>query len=146
MATYRAAVIGLGRMGSTFDDEMTQGIALLFIEVPSFEHVVEGRWRQEAALAARAGADAVGVMTREQVEDYVALFERKTRQLLGTTRCCTTVRIESVQYVTTEGTDLIHDLAAEAPNQQRARGRDEVPIKRSALRYLHDRRCSARLR
>ena len=25
MTTYRAGVIGLGRMGSTFDDEITQG-------------------------------------------------------------------------------------------------------------------------
>ena len=28
MSTYRAAVIGLGRMGSTFDDEITQGGSL----------------------------------------------------------------------------------------------------------------------
>ncbi|MCO4745874.1 MAG: kinase [Proteobacteria bacterium] len=56
--------------------------ALLMIEVASFEAVVEGRWRQEQGLAARAGTDAVGVMSREEVEAYVALFERKTRQLL----------------------------------------------------------------
>ena len=28
MPTYRAGVIGLGRMGSTFDDEITQGGSL----------------------------------------------------------------------------------------------------------------------
>lgn len=56
--------------------------ALWMIEVPSFEAVVEGRWRQERALAQTSGADAVGVMTEAEVVDYVALFERKTRQLL----------------------------------------------------------------
>ena len=48
----------------------------------SFEHVVQGRWRQEQALAARVGEAAPGVMSRAEVEDYVALFERKTRELL----------------------------------------------------------------
>ena len=28
MTTHRAAVIGLGRMGSTFDDEMSEGGAI----------------------------------------------------------------------------------------------------------------------
>ena len=56
--------------------------ALLFIEVPSFEHVVHGRWRQEQALGVSAGEDAPGVMSRAEVEDYVAVFERKTRELL----------------------------------------------------------------
>ena len=35
---YRAAVIGLGRMGSTFDDEMTRGgsIYLPYCHTPAF--------------------------------------------------------------------------------------------------------------
>ena len=38
MSTYRAAVIGLGRMGSTFDDEMKQGgsIFLPYCHAPSY--------------------------------------------------------------------------------------------------------------
>ncbi|TNE86048.1 MAG: kinase [Deltaproteobacteria bacterium] len=56
--------------------------ASVFLAMPSFEAVVEGRWRQEAELAARHPG-APGVMTRAEVEDYVALFERKTRQLLA---------------------------------------------------------------
>ncbi len=62
--------------------------ALLFIASPSWEAVVAGRCQQEASLARRlrdAGRaeDAVGLMTEAQVVDYVALFERKTRQLLA---------------------------------------------------------------
>ena len=36
--TYRAAVIGLGRMGSTFDDEISQGgpIFLPYCHAPSY--------------------------------------------------------------------------------------------------------------
>ena len=62
--------------------------ALWMIQVSSFEAVVEGRWRQEVWLRKkRAGHglldDSVGVMSRAEVVDYVALFERKTRQLLA---------------------------------------------------------------
>lgn len=55
--------------------------ALLFIEVADFEAVIAGRQRQEEKLArSRAG---VGVMTPDEVRDYVLLFERKTRELLA---------------------------------------------------------------
>ncbi|MCO4763491.1 MAG: hypothetical protein KC502_18385 [Myxococcales bacterium] len=59
---------------------------LLFIQSPSFETIIAGRCHQERRLAERvqtAGAAAVGVMTEEQVIDYVLLFERKTRQMLA---------------------------------------------------------------
>ncbi len=38
MTTYRAAVIGLGRMGSTFDDESSSGgtVYLPFCHTPSY--------------------------------------------------------------------------------------------------------------
>ena len=39
MSTYRAGVIGLGRMGSTFDDEITQGGSLFlpYCHAPSYQ-------------------------------------------------------------------------------------------------------------
>ena len=52
--------------------------------------VVEGRWLQEQRLWSTYEAensDAVrppGLMTRSEVEDYVALFERYTRHMLET--------------------------------------------------------------
>lgn len=55
---------------------------MVMLKVPSFQSVVHGRWRQEQQLRARASSTASGVMTRAQVEEYVALFERKTTQLL----------------------------------------------------------------
>lgn len=61
--------------------------ALVMIRVPSFEFVAEGRWRQEQKLLKRLQTQgrtyaASHVMNQEQVKEYVALFERKTRQLL----------------------------------------------------------------
>lgn len=74
-------------LGRSYLDLWKRLDALLFIEVSSFEAVAEGRCRQERAMAqhlAQSGAlDAsVGLMSEAQVVDYVALFERKTRQLL----------------------------------------------------------------
>ena len=62
--------------------------ALWMIEVSSFEAVVDGRWRQELGLREKRAEqglldDSVGVMSRGEVANYVALFERKTRQLLA---------------------------------------------------------------
>lgn len=54
MTTYRAAVIGLGRMGSTFDDEIEQGgaIFLPFCHAPSYH--------AHPRIALIAGADPHG--------------------------------------------------------------------------------------
>ena len=56
MSTYRAAVIGLGRMGSTFDDEITQGGSLFlpYCHGPSYHaapnvELVAGADRHEGA-------------------------------------------------------------------------------------------------
>ena len=63
--------------------------ALLFIAVPSMETVRESRWLQEKKLrdsmARNGDAEAlVGLMTREEVLDYVELFERYTEHMLRT--------------------------------------------------------------
>ena len=63
---------------------------LVMLAVPSMQTVVEGRWLQEQRLWSTYEAensDAVrppGLMTRSEVEDYVALFERYTRHMLET--------------------------------------------------------------
>ena len=61
--------------------------ALLMIKVPSMETVRQSRWLQEEKLrrasAARKGRLA-GLMTRDEVIEYVALFERYTNHMLET--------------------------------------------------------------
>ena len=45
MAEYKAAVIGLGRMGSTFDDEMTRGGSLFlpYCHAPAYHYSPQTR-------------------------------------------------------------------------------------------------------
>lgn len=62
--------------------------AQIFIRVPSMETVRESRWLQEKKLWARheeknsQGAALKGLMTQDEVRDYVALFERYTEHML----------------------------------------------------------------
>ncbi len=53
---------------------------LLFLQAPGFEVVAGWRWQQEAALRARRPQR--GGMSRAQVERFVGLFERVSRQAL----------------------------------------------------------------
>jgi D-glycerate 3-kinase len=55
---------------------------LLFLQPPGFATVPQWRWQQEQALQAQAGARAPGGMTRPQLERFVQLFERVSRQAL----------------------------------------------------------------
>ncbi len=78
------------------DRHLTSGYRALFerldyqimIQVPSMDTVREGRWLQERKLRKKhmdAGADLTtlsGLMTRSEVLDYVALFERHTEYML----------------------------------------------------------------
>lgn len=63
--------------------------ALLMIKVPSIESVRRSRWLQEAQLIARlkerrSSSPNVGVMSKDEVVDYVALFERNTEHMFNT--------------------------------------------------------------
>jgi D-glycerate 3-kinase len=56
--------------------------ALWFLRPPGFDVVPEWRWQQEQAL--QAGDPARKAMTRAQVQRFVQLFERTSRQALRT--------------------------------------------------------------
>lgn len=55
---------------------------LLFLQPPGFASVPEWRWQQELALRARTGPRTPRAMTRPQLERFVQLFERVSRQAL----------------------------------------------------------------
>ena len=63
---------------------------LIMLKVSSMHAVREGRWLQEQRLWEARGAVVAdtayspGLMTRSEVDDYVALFERYTRHMLAT--------------------------------------------------------------
>lgn len=54
---------------------------LLFLQPPGFDIVADWRWQQEQAMQAKRPQRQA--MTREQVERFVSLFERVSRQALA---------------------------------------------------------------
>jgi D-glycerate 3-kinase len=57
--------------------------ALVYLRVPSFEHVLSWRLEQERHLRTRADLGA-GIMSDAQVRQFVCYFERLTRHMLHT--------------------------------------------------------------
>ena len=95
MTTYRAAVIGLGRMGSTFDDEMTRGgsIFLPYCHAPSYHasphiELVAGtdlHEEQRAIFGERWGLEAEHLYS-----DYREMLAKENLDLVSV---CTTARV-----------------------------------------------------
>lgn len=56
--------------------------ALVFLQAPGFDVVLDWRLRQERQLRARASTDARGVMTDAQVTRFIQFYERITRMNL----------------------------------------------------------------
>ena len=97
MPQYRAAVIGLGRMGSTFDDEITQGGSIFlpychapsYVAAPNVELVAGSDIHKEQGeiFRARWGLEDGHVYT-----DYREMLEKERPDLLS---ICTTARVRS---------------------------------------------------
>ena len=108
---YKAAVIGLGRMGSTFDDEINQGgtIFLPYCHAPSYHaspHVelvsgADPHDEQRAIFGARWGID-----DHRLYADYREMLEAEKLDLVSV---CTTARIRSqiVQDIAQAGVKAI---------------------------------------
>ena len=97
MTTYRAAVIGLGRMGSTFDDEMSEGgsIFLPYCHAPSYcasahTELVAGADLHDGQRA--IFGDRWGLEQDHLYSDYRQMLERENLDLVSV---CTTARIRS---------------------------------------------------
>ena len=97
MTTYRAAVIGLGRMGSTFDDEMSEGgsIFLPYCHAPSYcasphTELVAGADPHDEQRA--IFGDRWGLEQDHLYGDYRQMLERENLDLVSV---CTTARIRS---------------------------------------------------
>ena len=105
MTTYRAAVIGLGRMGSTFDDEMTKGYTIFvpYCHAPSYVaaaniDLVAGadpHGEQGAIFAERWGLGQDHIYA-----DYREMIEKEDLDIVSV---CTTARIRA---------QIVQDLAA----------------------------------
>ncbi len=111
MSSYRAAVIGLGRMGSTFDDEMTRGGSLYL----PYCHGPAYFYSPQTELAAGADihdeqrsifGERWGLPPERLYSDYEEMLEEEKPDIVSV---CTTARIraEIVQKVARSGVKAI---------------------------------------
>ena len=97
MTTYRAGVIGLGRMGSTFDDEITQGGSLFlpYCHGPSYHaapnvELVAGTDPHEEQAA--IFGERWGLSTDHLYRSHTEMFENEQLDIVSV---CTTARVRS---------------------------------------------------
>ena len=111
MSTYRAAVIGLGRMGSTFDDEITQGGSLFlpychgpsYHAAPNVELVAGADLHEEQASIF---GERWGISSDHLYSDYREMLAEEQLDLVSV---CTTARVRAgiVQDVARAGVKAI---------------------------------------
>ena len=97
MSTYRAAVIGLGRMGSTFDDEITQGGSLFlpychgpsYHAAPNVELVAGADLHEEQAAIF---GERWGISADHIYSDYREMLAQEQLDLVSV---CTTARVRA---------------------------------------------------
>ncbi|MCZ6636075.1 MAG: Gfo/Idh/MocA family oxidoreductase, partial [bacterium] len=116
MANYRAAVIGLGRMGSTFDDEIDQGGAIFlpychgptYAAAPNIDLVAgtDPHDEQRAIFGERWGLSSDHLYS-----DYREMLEKENLDLVSV---CTTARIRS-EIVQTVAQSGVKGIWAEKP-------------------------------
>lgn len=70
------------RLRKDYEPIFTSLDALVFLQAPNFDAVLEWRLQQERQLRARSSADARGVMTDAQVTRFIQFYERITRNNL----------------------------------------------------------------
>ncbi len=97
MTTYQAGVIGLGRMGSTFDDEITQGgsIFLPYCHGPTYHAAPNVELAAGADLHAEQASifgERWGLGSEHIYSDYREMLEKENLDIVSV---CTTARIRS---------------------------------------------------
>ena len=79
--------------------EVFEGLdALVFLQAPGFDAILRWRVEQEQKLAVTAGANATGILSESQVEEFIRYFERITRNNLRTVRSNADIVFELDEY------------------------------------------------
>ena len=98
MKTYRAGVIGLGRMGSTFDDEMTRGgcLFLPYCHAPSYHEAPNVELAAGADIHDEQAAifgERWGLASDHLYSDYKEMLAKERLDIVSV---CTTARLRPV--------------------------------------------------
>jgi D-glycerate 3-kinase len=86
------------RLATDYADVFGELDALVFLQAPDFEAILRWRVEQEQKLAAAASRNATGVMTADQVRDFIQYFERITRNNLEAVRSNADIVLELDEY------------------------------------------------
>ena len=86
------------RLAVEYADVFAELDALVFLQAPSFGAILRWRIEQEHKLAAARGGHSAGVMSDEQVRDFVQYFERITRNNLETVGSNADIVLELDEY------------------------------------------------
>ena len=87
-----------GRLASDYAAVFATLDALVFLQAPGFDAILRWRIEQERKLAATAGPHAPGIMSDDQVRDFIQYFERITRNNLETVRSNADIVLELDKY------------------------------------------------
>ena len=139
---YRAAVIGLGRMGSTFDDEIKQGgqFFMPYCHAPSYvasPHTELIAGVDPHAEQGKIFAERWGLSERQIYADYKEMLEKERPDFVSV---CTTARHRAVimqDAINAGGQgDLGRETLYDQPGRSRQRDRPRQPQGRRRRRQL----------
>ena len=87
-----------GRLASDYAAVFASLDALVFLQAPGFDAILRWRIEQERKLAATTMPHAPGIMSDDQVRDFIRYFERITRNNLETVRSNADIVLELDEY------------------------------------------------
>ena len=86
------------RLATDYAD-VFQGLdALVFLQAPGFDAILRWRVEQEQKLAAAAGTNGAGIMSPDEVAEFIQYFERITRNNLDVIRSSADIVLELDEY------------------------------------------------
>ena len=86
------------RLGADYAQVFAELDALVFLQAPGFEAIRSWRIEQEHKLAAAQGGQAPGVMSDDEVREFIQYFERITRNNLQTVGSNADIVLELDEY------------------------------------------------
>lgn len=86
------------RLASDYRAIFSRLDALVFLRAPGFDAILRWRIEQERKLAASAAPNAPGIMSDDQVRDFIQHFERITRNNLESVRSNADIVLELDEY------------------------------------------------
>lgn len=87
-----------GRLRTDYAGIFAQLDALAFLQAPGFDAILRWRVKQERKLAASAAPHAPGIMSDDEVREFIQYFERITRNNLATVRSNADIVLELDEY------------------------------------------------